>query len=239
MAVFGLGFVAILVGGALGVLFWLSHAATHAVNAVGTQITKAISAASSLAPAFQTRKVAEEFTSSAVTVKGLSRLEVARLKQEERFSRTESDSLAWGLIMLPPIVERAEVPVEYAYSVDLRGHWDFEQKDSRVIVRAPPLTAEMPAPEISELRFYQIGGHNWQDDKPVRERLQSTLSAALWRRAGEHIDLVRETARRQVAEFVESWLSERFSDGKAFQVKVIFADEPPAEKAEDRNSPRP
>jgi hypothetical protein len=41
------------------------------------------------------------------------------------------------------------------------------------------------------------------------------------------VPLVRETGRRKVEAFVETWLIERFSDGKQYRARVVFADEAP------------
>ena len=102
-------------------------------------------------------------------------------------------------------------------------------------MHAPPILANAPAPDISKFTLYTVEGHVWQDDKGVRTRLQGSLSAALRDRAAEHVPLIREMARRQLATFVEKWMADSFSDGKDFHVKVLFADEkegalPPAEK---------
>jgi hypothetical protein len=40
--------------------------------------------------------------------------------------------------------------------------------------------------------------------------------------------LVREIGRQRLADFVEKWLAEKFSDGGEFHVKVIFPEERPA-----------
>jgi hypothetical protein len=37
---------------------------------------------------------------------------------------------------------------------------------------------------------------------------------------------VRDTGRRSVEAFVETWLVQRFADGEAYRARVLFADEP-------------
>jgi hypothetical protein len=39
---------------------------------------------------------------------------------------------------------------------------------------------------------------------------------------------VREAGRRKVEAFVETWLVQRFSDGREYRARVVFADEPQA-----------
>ena len=60
------------------------------------------------------------------------------------------------------------------------------------------------------------------------DRLRGELTPLLERRAHDHVPLVRETGRRKVEAFVETWLVQRFSDGKQYRARVVFADEPPA-----------
>jgi hypothetical protein len=188
--------------------------------------------AMTIAQAFSRRDIRQEFLSSSVTVGGTTRLQVATLQEHETFRRKESDSVAWGLVALPDIVVQADVPVEYTYYLDFDGPWEFARENVEVVVHAPPIMANAPSPDISKLTFYSLEGHVWQDDKAVRERLQGSLDVALRARAAEHVLLVREIARRQTAGFVEKWLADSFSDGRAFHVKVVFPDEVSAPVAE-------
>jgi hypothetical protein len=181
--------------------------------------------AATVARAFHEQTVRQEFLSSAATLTGTSRLQVATLQEHETFRRKETDSLAWGVIPLPAIVVQADLPVEYGYYLDFNGSWEFAQKDNVVTACAPLIQPTTPAPDVSKLTFYTLEGHIWQDDKAVRDRLQGTLSIALHGRAVEHIPQVRELARRQVQSFVEKWLADSFSDGRDFQVNVVFPDE--------------
>ena len=183
--------------------------------------------AASVAHAFRQQNVRQEFLSSAATLTGTHRLQVATLQEHETFRRKEADSLVWGLIPLPAIVVQADVPVEYTYSLDFDRPWEFQQQDSVVTAYAPIIEPGKPAADISALAFYTLEGHKWQDDKAVRDRLQSTLTPALQQRAVEHIPLVKEIARRQLKTFVEKWLADSFSDGHDFEVKVVFPDERP------------
>ena len=79
--------------------------------------------------------------------------------------------------------------------------------------------------DVSALQFYTLEGSIWRNDGAVRERLKETLSTALQERATRNIALVREIGRQRLSEFVERWLAEKFSDGKALRVKVVFPDE--------------
>jgi hypothetical protein len=227
--VFWLGLMALLVGAGL----WVFHRVTSMPGAAldkGVSLVKELgNQAATVARAFQEQTVRQEFLSSAVTLTGTSRLQVATLEEHETFRRKESDSIAWGVIALPSIVVQADVPVEYGYFLDFNGRWEFAQTDGVVTAYAPSIQPNTPAADISKLTFYTLEGRVWQDDKAVRERLQGSLSAALRERAREHVPLVREIARRQVQTFVEKWLADSFSDGRDFHVKVIFPEERPTQ----------
>ena len=187
--------------------------------------------AATVVSAFHQQNIRQQFLSSAVTLEGTTRLQVATLKEDETFRRKEQDSIAWGWISLPQVVVQADVPVEYSYYLDFNGPWEFTRENDLVIVHAPQIRPNAPAPDISKLTFYTLEGHVWQDDKAVRERLQGSMSSALRDRALEHVTLVREIARRQTERFVEKWLTDSFSDGHAFKVKVLFPEEVPAPPA--------
>lgn len=226
-----LGVVALLVGAAM----WTVQKFT---SLPGAGITKGLTVvkelgheAATVVSAFRQQNIRQQFLSSAVTLEGTTRLQVATLKEDETFRRKEQDSIAWGWISLPQIVVQADVPVEYSYYLDFNGAWEFTRENDLVLVHAPPIRANAPAPDVSKLTFYTLGGHIWQDDKAVRERLQGSMSSALRDRAMEHVTLVREIARRQTERFVEKWMADTFSDGHAFKVKVVFPDEVPASPA--------
>ncbi len=181
--------------------------------------------AATVASAFQRRNIHQEFLSSAVKLEGTNRLQVATLQENETFRRQEQDTIAWGWIALPPVVVQADVPVEYTYYLDFQAPWDFSRENTVITVRPPAIRANTPAADISKLAFYTLGGHVWQDDKSVRDRLQGSLSLSLRERATEHVPLVREMARRQTENFVRKWLGETYRDGRNYEVKISFPDE--------------
>jgi len=79
--------------------------------------------------------------------------------------------------------------------------------------------------DVSALRFAVREGSVLRDEQVVLGRLRSELTPLLERRAREHLPLVRETGRRKVEAFVETWLVQRFSDGGDHRARVVFADE--------------
>jgi len=223
--------VAVLTGGALLGLRMMRDFPGAALDR-GTEMLKTLGGeAAKVARAFNENTVRAEFISHAAELTGTSRFQFATLRESEVFQRAESGSTAWGLIPLPTVVVEARAPVEYTYFLDFAGEWEFSRVDSHLTVFAPPITANPPSLEISALQFYTLEGSIWRNDGPVRERLKDTLSAALKERAAGNVALVREIGRQRLAEFVEKWLAEKFSDGKALRVKVVFPDERPVSPA--------
>lgn len=193
---------------------------TALVSAIGGEAAK-------VARAFSVKTVREEFVSRATELAGTSRFQFASLRQEETFQRTETGSTAWGLVPLPTVVVGARGPVDYTYYVDFAGQWEFSSTDSDITVYPPAIAANPPALDVSALQFYTLEGGVWRNDSGARERLRESLSAALVERAAKNAGLVREVGRKRLAEFVEKWLAEKFSDGARMRVKVVFPDERP------------
>lgn len=199
------------------------------VTAVGRE-------ARQVAEAFHKGTVRQEFYSHAAELNGTGRLQVATLKQRETFLREEAGSTAWGLIPVPKVVVQAQAPVEYTYYVDFKEPWDFRQQDKTITVIPPPLTPNTPALDVSALTFYTLEGSIWRDEGAVRERLRETFTSSLAKRARNNAPLVREVSRREIAEFVEKWLAEKFGDARDYRIKVIFPEEQAAPAPERTGS---
>ena len=199
----------------------------------GTELVKTLGGeAAKVALAFNEKTVREEFISHAAELAGTSRFQFATLKEGEIFQREETGSTAWGLIPLPKVVVEARAPVEYSYYLDFAGPWEFARTGQVLTVFPPAIAANPPALDVSALQFYTLEGSVWRNDGAVRERLKDTLTGALRKRAVTNAALVRETGRQRLAEFVEKWLAEKFSDGHDLRVKVVFPDERPLSPAE-------
>ena len=199
----------------------------------GAEMVRALGGeAAKVARAFNEQTVREEFISHAAELAGTSRFQFATLREGEIFQRAESGSTAWGLIALPKVVVEARAPVEYSYYLDFAGPWEFTRAGQVLTVFPPAIAANPPALDVSALQFYTLEGSIWRNDGAVRERLKDTLTGALRKRADKNSGLVRETGRQRLAEFVEKWLAEKFSDGRDLRVKVVFPDERPLSPAE-------
>lgn len=194
---------------------------------------KALSELREVAAAFRTGTITTTFRGDATTVTGSARLQFAELRQNEVFERRDAAAVLWGTLALPDVVVEARAPVAYTYFLDLDKEWRFRLESGAVDVIAPAIEWNRPAPDVSALSFSVREGSVLRDEQLALDRLRSELTPLLERRAREHVPLVREAGRRKVERFVETWLVERFADGREYRARVVFADEPPA------TTPRP
>jgi hypothetical protein len=192
-------------------------------NAPATAIQQAGSALERVAAAFHRGTITTSLISYATTLTNDLKLQVATLKQTEIFTRKEEAATAFGYLPLPDVIVEARVPVEYTYLVDLRGPWKIEVVDRRVRVLAPPLQFNTPAMDVSGMTLEIRKGMFKVGD--VQENLRKSLASMAASQAGKNLPLVRENARRQVAQFIETWLLRNFTDGRDYVVTVQFSDE--------------
>jgi len=216
--------VAILAGGALYV-FRSARALPGEVVEGGRQALRDLR---EVAAAFRTGTVTTTFRGYAAEVSGTTRLQFAELRQEEAFERRDREAVLWGALALPDVVVEARAPVTYVYFLDLDKQWRFRLEGREVLVVVPPVEWNRPAVDVSALRFTVREGSVLRDEQIALDRLRSELTPLLDRRARQHVPLVREAGRRKVEAFVETWLVERFADGRGYRARVLFGDEPAA-----------
>lgn len=192
-----------------------------------------------VAAAFRRGTFVTSFESYATSITNHQYLQFATLKQLEIFTETDVQSL--GTVEFEGVVE-ARAPVEYTYYVDLNGKWQFTLRDSVIYVQAPSIRANKPAVDVSKLT-YETKKYRPFLSAAAEKRLKQNLTGLISLRAKENIHLVKENGRKQIADFVETWVARSFTDGKVYAVKVYFPDEsiliPPANTNETtRASPR-
>lgn len=216
--------VAIVVAGAVYVF--------HSVRSLPADVLKggrqALRDLREVAAAFRAGTVTTTFRGYATEVSGTSRLQFAELRQEESFERRDSEAVLWGALALPDVVVEARAPVTYTYFLDLDKQWRFRLEGRDVLVVVPAVEWNRPSVDVSALLFEVREGSVLRDEQLVLDRLRGELTPLLDRRARQHVPLVREAGRRQVEAFVETWLVQRFADGKGYRARVVFADEPAA-----------
>jgi hypothetical protein len=224
LAAAAVAIVAILAGGALYVVRSARTLPTEVIEG-GRQALRDLR---EVAAAFRTGTVTTTFRGYATEVSGTTRLQFAELRQEETFERRDSEAVLWGALALPDVVVEARAPVTYVYFLDLDKEWRSRLEGRDVLVVVPPVEWNRPAVDVSALRFTVREGSVLRDEQVALDRLRSQMTPLLDRRARQHVPLVREAGRRKVEAFVETWLVQRFADGKGYRARVLFGDEPAA-----------
>lgn len=207
-----------------------SRAPGAAAEAAGRAIEKAGQALASVVSAFQTGRVTTEFITYASSLHPTHRLQFATLKQSELFSRTDEASTAFGYVPLPDVIVEARAPVEYTYYLDLNAPWKLVLENGVIHVLAPKIQFNQPAVDVSAIRFEVRKGSVFRNTEESLAGLRNSITQLSRQKARANVPLIRETGRKQTAEFVERWLSRQFSDGAQHPVKVYFPGEtlPPA-----------
>lgn len=196
----------------------------EALERTGQVIDKAGSALSSIAAAFKQGTITTSFVSYATSLTNHQRLQVATLREMAVFTQTNQMSTAFGYLPLPEVVVEARAPVEYTYYVDLNDRWRFVLQDGVVVAHAPRLQFNKPAVDASGLS-YEVRKGSFKTDEAL-EALKQSITSLVVLRGRDNAALVRESARREVAGFVEKWLMRSFGDAKSYPVKVVFEGEP-------------
>ena len=175
-----------------------------------------------LASAFKRGTITTSFVSYATTISNQHYFQFATLKQTEVFTR-EQPTTVFGYPVLPDVVVEARAPVEYTYYLDFNANWQFVLQDGVMYVLAPPIRFNKPAVDASAITYEVKKGYFKTPE--AQENLKRSVTGLAVIRAKENIPLIRETGRKQTADFVEKWLIRSFSDAKQYPVKVYFPDE--------------
>lgn len=220
-----LGITLILVAAAVLAFRACVELPVKTIQKTGETIEKASDALATVAAAFRRGTITTSFISFATTLTNSQRLQFATLKQMEIFTRTEEPSTAFGYVPLPDVVVEARAPVEYTYYLDLKAPWRFEIRDNIVEAYVPAIHANRPAVDVSALT-YEVKKGSFKSAEAV-DNLKNSISSLVILRAKDNTPLVRETGRREAADFVEKWLARSFTDGKSYVVRVYFPGEAP------------
>jgi len=191
----------------------------------------AVSGAERVVRGFLTGDVTERFVSSIPKIDsdGSGRLELATLEATETFTRTDERRVLWDTLSLGTTVAEIQVPVTYRYHLRLDDPWRVEVAGGVCVVHAPPIRPTQP-PAIHTEGMEKRSEEDWlrfDADEQMAE-LERSLTPRLRARAGSprHLALVRDEARRTVAEFVRAWLLlEGPESAERLEVKVVFPGE--------------
>jgi hypothetical protein len=180
-----------------------------------------------VAAAFTRGTITTSFVSYATRLDAQRRLQFATLHQMELFTRTDEARTAFGYLPLPDVIVEARAPVEYTYYLDLQAPWELrlDEGTRSILVRAPRIEFNQPAVDASAITYEVRKGSFFRDTDQARENLKKSITGLSQRKARDNTALVRETGRKQTAEFVETWLARSFTDGNKYRVIVLFPDE--------------
>ncbi len=213
----------------LAVLGYL--AVQQACGMIATGAKAVSEGAADVAARFRTGTITTTFIASLPhLVSGGTKLELTAVQATETFTRSDDRRVLFELLPLGTTTSEIRVPVTYRYHVRLDEPWRLTVHDHRCLVRAPPIRPTLPpAIDTAGLEKHSESGWLRFDADERMADLERSLTELLSRRAADPdtIDLVRETCRRRLAEFVRGWLlSEGQWGGDRFRtITVVFADE--------------
>lgn len=219
--------IAVLVIGWLTVRTTLQVGKETALEAVD----RAAGAVTQLAAGFTSTTITDTFVAAIpkLGTEGLL-LEVAQLEATETFERRDEKRGFYDLVPLGTTVSEIRVPVTYRYHLRLEDQWTLDVRDGICLVHAPVIRATKPPAIHTDGMEKHIEG-SWLrfDEEDVMADLEQSLTLRLNARAGspERLDLVRETCRAKVVDFVSSWLlaEGQWGQGRIIAVQVVFDDE--------------
>ena len=186
-------------------------------------------ALASITAAFADHNVEIRFASEAVEIAGSQFLQFTTLEETETFERIDSSTVLWGTGTLPDVLVEARAPVTYTYTLDLQGRWELDLINGILFVTAPAIAVNEPAIDASKIEYSIKQDSLVRDSDAALEALRRHLTDLARQRATDNIDLVRDTGRRQVEEFVRAWLAHDYEESKRLRIDVRFADEAQAE----------
>lgn len=157
-------------------------------------------------------------------------LEVATLETDETVTKYDMKTLFNQTVYLGTTISEIRTPVVYRYHIQLSDGWNLRLENGQCIVHAPALRPSQP-PAIRTDRMEKKSESGWLRFNAAESlaALEKNLTPTLEKRAGNrsHLNLIREPARKSVAEFVKKWLLTQTSApvGEVQSITVIFPDE--------------
>jgi len=198
----------------------------------GQMSTQLVEILPNIAAKFKTGTITQTFTESIPTIKSTEGdiLELATAEADEIFTRTDSQSIGWGLFYIGTTTSKISVRATFRYHIKLSDSWRLATKDQTCIVQAPALRPSLP-PAIHTATLRKETENGWlrfNKDENLIE-LERGITAELSRKAADrrHIALAREECRKSIAAFVKNWLlkEEHWRKDGFSTITVVFPDE--------------
>ncbi|MCD8533676.1 MAG: hypothetical protein LR011_02355 [Verrucomicrobia bacterium] len=226
--------VTFMVLGLIGlVAYWITISQTvsifkggrNKVSEVSEQVGKALDT-------FSSAHISQSFLTqlpSRISAGG-NQLEVASFESTESFRSESSKRIAWDYLDLGTTVAEVRVPVTYRYHVQLEDTWKLDVKDSICVVTAPRIRPTQP-PAIHTHRIEKFSSRGWLrfDSQDALDELMRIITPTVRMYAGDdqHVALIKDTARKSIARFVQKWLLDNnyWSTNMVNTIIVSFPDE--------------
>ena len=221
---FAITIIAVVVIVAATVIYIFSSLA-RIPDAAVEQTKEIIGSVQELAAAFRQGTVETRFMTYATEISGSTYLQVASVDRVEVFTREDRASIFWGAVPLPDVVVSATAPVQYTAYVDLDQPWHLTLEDRTLSVDAPAVEFNQPAIDASRIEWTVQEGSLLRDEDAALADLKAGLTSMSHHRTRELENLVRETARTKIADFVRVWLLQSFPNAQDVSIEVTFADE--------------
>ena len=157
-------------------------------------------------------------------------LEVATMQTDETVTKFDMKTALNELVYLGTTISEIRTPVVYRYHIRLSDHWQLDVDQGACIVQAPALRPSLP-PAIRTEGMEKKSEAGWLRFNAAENltALEKELTPALEKRAGNtaHLNLIRESARKSVADFVKKWLVKNANShpDSIRSITVIFPDE--------------
>jgi len=159
-------------------------------------------------------------------------LELAGLNATETFISSDTAKMPFLNLNIPGATTTViiTVPVVYRYYVPLREQWDIAVQENACVIVAPELRPMLPPAIQSEsMQIKTIEGPLAFDGAEQQAKLLQGITPQLEANARDStkIKLVRQEARKTVAEFIQTWLLQRgdWGERKIENIKVFFRGE--------------
>lgn len=156
-------------------------------------------------------------------------LEVASpLKTMELFSKSDARFAAWGKVYLGTSTSEIKVPASYRFHVKLSELKGAQIKDKVLVVKVPAIYPSLPvAFDTAGVEKRSEDGWFRFDGAQLLAELEKNLTPELERRAKQHVPVIKETARKDIEQFVQKWIVESHPEHreKISSVRVVFEGE--------------
>ena len=178
--------------------------------------------------------IAKDFVASLPTIFRTpgGNLEVAGITATETITSSDTATVPYFNWRIPGATTTViiHVPVVYRYHVQVFDPWNIRIRDHTCVILAPALRPTLPpAIQTDKMEIRTFEGPLSFEGKEKQAKLLQSLTPLLVANATDttRVKLVREEARKTVAEFVRTWLLQRgdWGDKKIENIKVVFRGE--------------